>query len=194
MAAISMPPPIQRYITTHDEATGKSIFAADVPTEMEFTMSSAGAGFVPNYVLREFPAHLQGEKDVSVYNEFKTAPALSLPDGVTVQTVAMPPGSSRPSPMHRTMTVDFGCVIEGEVELTLDSGEKRVLKKGDVIVQRETNHLWTNTSEENWLIFFFVLVAAKPLEVAGEVLSENFDGGKLNLLPESNPPKPELSL
>lgn len=40
------------------------------------------------------------------------------------------------SPMHRTVSLDYGIVLEGEVELILDSGEKRLMKQGDVAIQR----------------------------------------------------------
>lgn len=46
------------------------------------------------------------------------------------------------SPMHRTVSLDYGVVLEGEVELVLDSGETRVLKRGDVAIQRGTCHAW----------------------------------------------------
>ncbi|KAJ7191023.1 hypothetical protein C8J57DRAFT_1110196, partial [Mycena rebaudengoi] len=40
----------------------------------------------------------------------------------------------------RTLTFDFDIVISGAVQLTLDSGEQRVMKQGDVIQIRRTNH------------------------------------------------------
>ena len=46
--------------------------------------------------------------------------------------------------MHRTVSLDYGVVLEGEVELVLDSGETRLMKRGDVSVQRGTNHAWRN--------------------------------------------------
>jgi len=42
----------------------------------------------------------------------------------------MPPGAS--SPMHTTKSIDYGIVVEGEIELELDSGERTVLKSGYV--------------------------------------------------------------
>ncbi|HYF16510.1 MAG TPA: cupin domain-containing protein [Ramlibacter sp.] len=47
--------------------------------------------------------------------------------------------------MHRTETVDYGVVIEGEMTLVLDEGEVQ-LKPGSVVVQRGTNHAWANRS------------------------------------------------
>ncbi|HXF65678.1 MAG TPA: cupin domain-containing protein [Burkholderiales bacterium] len=47
--------------------------------------------------------------------------------------------------MHRTETVDYAVVLEGEITLILDQGEVN-LKAGDVVIQRGTNHAWSNRS------------------------------------------------
>jgi mannose-6-phosphate isomerase-like protein (cupin superfamily) len=47
--------------------------------------------------------------------------------------------------MHRTESVDYGVVIEGEMTLVLDDGEV-LLRPGSVVVQRGTNHAWANRS------------------------------------------------
>lgn len=47
--------------------------------------------------------------------------------------------------MHRTESVDYGVVIEGELTLVLDEGEVP-LRPGSVVVQRGTNHAWANRS------------------------------------------------
>ncbi len=47
--------------------------------------------------------------------------------------------------MHRTESVDYGIVIEGELTLVLDDSEVQ-LKPGSVVVQRGTNHAWANRS------------------------------------------------
>lgn len=58
--------------------------------------------------------------------------------------------------MHRTETLDYGVVIEGEIVLVLDAGE-RVLKQGDVVVQRGTNHAWANRSGHVCRMLFVLL-------------------------------------
>jgi len=76
-------------------------------------------------------------------------------------------GPNVESPFHRAMTIDFGVVIEGVFELTLDSGEKRILRAGDVNVQRATNHKWKNITGGGTMpgrICFFLL-DTKPLVV-----------------------------
>ena len=47
--------------------------------------------------------------------------------------------------MHRTESIDYGIVIEGEITLVLDDGEAP-LKPGSVVIQRGTNHAWANRS------------------------------------------------
>jgi mannose-6-phosphate isomerase-like protein (cupin superfamily) len=67
--------------------------------------------------------------------------------------------SDRHAYMHRTETVDYGIVLEGELVLIMDEGETTV-KAGDIVVQRGTNHGWANRSEHNCRIAF-VLVDGK---------------------------------
>ena len=60
------------------------------------------------------------------------------------RVVDMPAGSRRE--MHRTDTVDYGIVLDGEVYLILER-EETLLRAGDVVVQRGTNHAWHNRSD-----------------------------------------------
>ena len=47
--------------------------------------------------------------------------------------------------MHRTETLDYAVVLEGEITMLLDDSEVN-LKAGDVVIQRGTNHAWSNRS------------------------------------------------
>jgi mannose-6-phosphate isomerase-like protein (cupin superfamily) len=47
--------------------------------------------------------------------------------------------------MHRTESVDYAVVLEGEITMLLDE-EDVVLKAGDIVIQRGTNHAWSNRS------------------------------------------------
>ena len=49
--------------------------------------------------------------------------------------------------MHRTKTLDYAVVLEGEVTMLLDDSEVH-LKQGDVVIQRGTNHAWSNRSDK----------------------------------------------
>ncbi|MGB5724964.1 MAG: cupin domain-containing protein [Parasphingorhabdus sp.] len=63
---------------------------------------------------------------------------------------------SRHAHMHRTETVDYGIVLEGELVLIMDEGETTV-GPGDIIVQRGTNHGWSNRTNENCRIAFILI-------------------------------------
>ena len=78
--------------------------------------------------------------------------------------------------MHRTKSLDYGVLVAGQLELHLDSGEMRLLKVGDVMVQRGTMHAWRNPSETEWARMFFVQVDTEPLVVGGRELGESFEG------------------
>lgn len=60
--------------------------------------------------------------------------------------------------MHITQSVDYALVISGEIWAVLDE-EEVLMKAGDVLIQRATNHAWSNRSSEPCLIAF-VLVDA----------------------------------
>ncbi|KAH8589521.1 hypothetical protein B0O99DRAFT_333937 [Bisporella sp. PMI_857] len=61
---------------------------------------------------------------------------------------------------HRTQTVDYIVMLEGELELSLDGGETRIMKKGDVVVQRAAMHKWKNLSRTERAIYVAVLLGA----------------------------------
>lgn len=73
----------------------------------------------------------------------------------------MAPGAV--SGMHRTVTVDYIIIISGELELELDSGEKEVVRQGDVVVQRGTMHKWRVVGEE-WVRMAAVLCDAEKVK------------------------------
>ena len=50
--------------------------------------------------------------------------------------------------MHRTPTLDFVVVLDGVVELELDSGAVRTVKAGDTVVMRGTMHKWRNVTPD----------------------------------------------
>ena len=58
--------------------------------------------------------------------------------------------------MHRTESIDYGIVLEGEVTLVLDQGET-LLRTGDVVIQRGTNHAWANRSGSNARMAFILI-------------------------------------
>jgi quercetin dioxygenase-like cupin family protein len=65
--------------------------------------------------------------------------------------------------MHRTETVDYAVVLEGEIHLLLDDSEVK-LSAGDVVIQRGTNHAWSNRS-------------GKPVRMLYVLIDGRFDPG-----------------
>jgi hypothetical protein len=63
--------------------------------------------------------------------------------------------------MHTTATTDYAIVLEGEVWAVMDAGET-LLKTGDVLVQRGTNHSWSVRGDQPARVAF-ILVDAAPL-------------------------------
>ena len=66
---------------------------------------------------------------------------------------------SRHAFMHRTETVDYGIVLDGELVLIMDEGET-IVRAGDIVVQRGTNHGWANRSDRNCRIAFILIDGA----------------------------------
>ena len=62
--------------------------------------------------------------------------------------------------MHETHTTDYAIVMEGEIWAVMEADETK-LKAGDVLVQRGTNHAWSNRTDKNAVVAF-VLVGAAP--------------------------------
>ncbi|MET8784650.1 cupin domain-containing protein [Streptomyces sp. NPDC004589] len=58
--------------------------------------------------------------------------------------------------MHRTQTIDYGIVIEGEITLVLDDSET-IVRTGDIVIQRGTNHAWANRSAVNCRVAFVLI-------------------------------------
>lgn len=60
--------------------------------------------------------------------------------------------------MHRTDSLDYAMVMSGEITMLMDDEEDDVLlKAGDVVVQRGTNHAWSNRGTEPCVIMFVLI-------------------------------------
>jgi ethanolamine utilization protein EutQ (cupin superfamily) len=64
--------------------------------------------------------------------------------------------SDRHASFHRTETLDYGIVLEGELVLIMDEGETTVWA-GDIVVQRGTNHGWANRTDKPCRIAFILI-------------------------------------
>lgn len=67
--------------------------------------------------------------------------------------------------MHRTETLDYAVVLSGEIVLLLDDEDVH-LKAGDVVIQRGTNHAWSNRSDKPCRMLYVLIDGEFDRELA----------------------------
>jgi len=146
-------PLVRRVVTGHD-TDGHAVVDVDAVAQGErFTLIWTTEGFpVRNTDLRD-----GGEREVGI----------TLPGGTVFRVGEI--GAGARSPMHRTNSVDYGIVLEGNLDMELDGGQKVHLKAGDVVVQRGTNHAWINEGNRPARMAW-ILIDAGPVRIGDRVL------------------------
>ena len=152
----------RRVVTGHSGA-GKAMVLLD-ETRQTRTIPSGEAAFAKLWVTDHTPADNCGDTDNALLPS-----GLTMPGGSVLRIVDMPAGMR--SPMHRTWSVDYGIVLDGQVDLELDDGICVHLQAGDVVVQRGTIHAWANRSTSAARMIF-VLIDAAPLTIGGRQLPQ----------------------
>ncbi|KAL4940323.1 pyridoxal phosphate-dependent transferase [Aspergillus oleicola] len=177
--------PLRRYITTHDK-NGRAVFYEgkldqaqnhEKITPIISPNNRERAGLHVHYHTHGFPVNFSQGADLLRY--FKSPQTIPLVNegGSVCRVVDLGPGQQ--SPMHRTVSLDYGVVLSGEVDLVLEAWENgpiRRLTAGDVAVQRGTMHGWRNPSKGQWVRMLYVLLPAKKLEFGGVELRVELDG------------------
>jgi len=161
-----------RRVVTGYDAAGKSVFLADGAPPVVRTAPD-GAAFHELWNTPAMPAPIGPAEEEPTERSLTVPPD---PNGTKIRINEFPPGVV--SPMHRTQTVDYGIVIEGEMVLVLDDCET-VLRAGDVVVQRGTDHRWENRSGAVARMVF-VLVDGIFTEELVELLGADALGGLLS--------------
>jgi quercetin dioxygenase-like cupin family protein len=156
-------PPIQRVVTGHD-AQGRAVFKSEdvSPTKL---IPSGDASFLLIWTTQTVPADNNDETDGRLRDA-----GLTLNQGSVIRIVDMLPGKE--SPMHRTNSIDYGIILKGEIELELEDGAKRTVREGGIIIQRGTNHIWRNVTNEPTRIAF-ILIEAPAYVHNGQPLAEH---------------------
>jgi quercetin dioxygenase-like cupin family protein len=164
-------PGITAYLTGHDDKNGDTIIVEQRPARWE-PIDNNGMAFNVPFTTARFPPSMKDNMDIAEHDARLSSGKLGIvnPNGTVLRCVDFAPGFE--SMMHRTQSLDYGIVIEGSIELILDSGKKQMLHRGDVCVQRGTNHAWRNPSETQWTRVMYVLQDAEPLKIKGQVLEE----------------------
>ena len=142
-------PSTTTFVTGHN-SEGKAIIHSARPATWK-SFEDGVMGFNQIYT-NEFPADLNGDADIRFHND-KIAGGnlgLAVKSGTVCRMVDF--GPEYVCMLHRTQSLDFGIVVEGEVDLMLDDGSSTRLKRGDIAVQRATMHSVSLFSLSTWVI------------------------------------------
>jgi mannose-6-phosphate isomerase-like protein (cupin superfamily) len=179
-----MAKPIRRVVTGH-YPDGRSKVMLDGPAR-NVKQRQAGNASTLLWVTQESPADLSGGAD-------RAACDIAVPPprrGTIFRIAEFPPETGgevrdnetvlrdfgigadvrrghapRHPAIHRTRSLDYIIVLEGEIHLLLDEGEVR-LAAGDVVVQRGTNHAWINRGKQVCRLGMVFIDAEEPPELA----------------------------
>ena len=131
--------------------TANGLIPAHVEDRTTPTLSHVPAAGETRFIVATFPPD-------SVFAAAEFRPELALEENRRLS-----PGLAdlfEPDGFHRTDTIDYGIVLDGELCLELDDGAKTRLRKHDVIVQNGTRHAWRNESDRPATLAF-VLIGAR---------------------------------
>ncbi|MBL8380648.1 MAG: cupin domain-containing protein [Burkholderiales bacterium] len=178
---------VRRVVTGHNKE-GKSIFLMDglAPNVKEMA-TIPGLALTDLWESRQAPDSNAGDRD----NAARPVRLEPPKGGSILRIVEFPPDSAWRSTvdaktsfesigaghakdaghadpmMHTTATVDYIIVLKGEIHAVMETGET-LLKAGDILIQRGTNHSWSVRGNEPCIIAA-VLISAKPLGLAAKV-------------------------
>jgi mannose-6-phosphate isomerase-like protein (cupin superfamily) len=155
-------PPIRRVVTGHS-ATNIAKVIFDTPAiNAKYPGPSAVSTMI--WCTNRTPADIPVGENVEDMGAriLGTAPPAK---GSRFAVIDFPPGN-KPH-MHRTESIDYVIVIEGEIDMDMDDSIVK-LKAGDVMVQRGTNHAWANRGDRRARLAF-VLIDAEPLGIGNPV-------------------------
>jgi hypothetical protein len=175
--------PVRRVVTGHN-ADGKSTFVIDADCPHVFRRAPGSAIVTELWETSGAPADNRGDGDAADH-PYRLPPPKN---GSSFRIIEYPPdkerlaalaheraaaddGSGRSAALdranprhpgfHKTNSIDYAIVLSGEIYALMDEGEV-LLKAGDVLVQRGTNHAWSNRTDEPARIAF-VLIDADPV-------------------------------
>lgn len=176
-ASVNLSRPVRRIVTGENSA-GRSVFVSDGPTPnhttdpgsppaqvLWVTGEAAAEGADPAPAGHKFGFHSKGGSLLRVVD--------FPPDGQYDQTAlarfldesGVRDGDPRPARhfwFHKTQSLDYAIVLEGEIHALMDEGET-LMRTGDILIQCATNHSWSNRSDKTCRMAF-VLLDLNPTE------------------------------
>lgn len=176
--------PVRRVVTGHN-SHGKSVFIFDGTAPHVYQRSPGSTLVTELWDTTNTPASNWGDAD-STLRAFRLPPPKN---GSVFRIISYPPDSERLEGLqkehashtddgsgraaaidrsgarhpgfHKTASIDYAIVLSGEIYAMMDEGEV-LLRPGDVLVQRGTNHTWSNRNAEP-AVLAFVLIDAEPV-------------------------------
>jgi naringenin degradation protein FdeH len=169
----------RRIVTGHD-ADGKAVALFDGVVDAR-QRSPGGNAITMLWVTQESPVDVGGSADRATSKVGVPPPA----NGSIFRIVDFPPaapgtghvdhdailrgmgidpatqGYTRHPNTHRTRSIDYAIVLDGEIDMLMDDTEVHV-KAGDVLVQQGTNHAWVNNGTKPCRIAFILIDAEEP--------------------------------
>jgi uncharacterized cupin superfamily protein len=171
--------PVRRVVTGHDDE-GKAVILLDAPTPY---VNQRGEGNITQllWITNESPVDLSHTRDQaaqktsvppphsgSILRIVDFAPLKGEVKGIDhheiLKQMGIDPatqGYQRHTYTHRTRSIDYAIVMEGEIDMLLDDTEVHV-KAGDILVQQGTNHAWVNNSGKPCRIAFVLIDSHEP--------------------------------
>jgi len=172
---------VRRILTGHDSEGRSTIIADGHATNVKEMASMPGLALTDLWETAGAPANNDGHADAAARPVRLEPPK----NGTILRVVEFPPDAqwrssvnskeafksigaghvadkhSADPMMHKTSTVDYAIVLKGEIHAVMETGET-LMRAGDILVQRGTNHSWSVRGTEPAIVCF-VLVSAKPL-------------------------------
>ena len=173
--------PSIRRIVTGDDAKGRSRVVEDAPAAAVRTVPERpGYRAVNLWRTTQTPASINDPDSISNHEGI-----LPPKQGTILRIIDFPPEPADPAErdrriratfggifhdaqhdgrkhpgMHLTHTVDYAILLEGEIWAVMDEGET-LMRAGDVLIQRGTNHAWANRSNKTARIAFVLIDARR---------------------------------
>lgn len=159
-----------RRIVTGENALGKSVFVSDAPTPNHTdgkgsppaqvvwaTGEAAAPGADPAPAGQAFAFHSKGGSLLRVVDfppdeNYDTQELARFLDEHGVRDH----GNARHFWFHKTPSLDYAIVLDGEIYALMDEGET-LMRAGDILIQRATNHSWSNRSGKPCRMAFVLL-------------------------------------
>ncbi|USG62575.1 cupin domain-containing protein [Sneathiella marina] len=170
--------PVRRVVTGHNDA-GYSVIEEDGMSPATKTIEGR-----PDYAVTNIWRTGKSPADVHADDDILEHRGVTPPEmGTVIRAIDIPPETGDPEEfrkivektfktlypdaehapsdtrhygMHKTSTVDYAIIIEGELTAIMDEGET-VLKAGDILIQRGTNHGWANRSDAMCRVVFILV-------------------------------------